>query len=222
MLLVTGVDQRRQGLGPAAVRLRPRRPAARAALRYSPWGRAAELASLTAFVSLKQAAASQFTKRAGTRTDPRPAFLAVADAASQRPAPSLARAFGSLRESLASHGHRARGLPRAAGALAGREPGSMPGSCPSLNKERSALCKAAGGWAVARLWGGEARRVSVGVRTRTLQRLTRCGCLSEVSAVDEASSQRDRNPSTAAQSSRRRRPPQRRATAHPPTALRQA
>jgi hypothetical protein len=83
----------------------------------------------------RTAAASQSTKRAGTRADPRAAFLAVAYAARHRPAPSLAgalilggRVFGK------PWGIEPRDLPRAAGALTGREPGSMPGLCPSPTK----------------------------------------------------------------------------------------
>ena len=45
---------RMQGMGPAGAGLRRRRPAARGALRYSPWGRAAELSSLAALVALEQ------------------------------------------------------------------------------------------------------------------------------------------------------------------------
>jgi hypothetical protein len=185
---VHGVEfVRRQGLGPAAVGLRLPTP------RYA--GSAAVLALGSRRVThctrcarcVQTDAASQSWMRAGTRADPRAAVLAVADATPQRPAPSLARTFGSLSMSSASHGHRARRLPRAAGALAGRESGSMPGSYPSLNKERLVLRKAVGGWAVARLWGGEARRVSVGVRTRTLPKLTRCVCLNETSAASEVS-----------------------------------
>jgi hypothetical protein len=63
----------------------------------------------------------------------------------------------------------------------------MPGSCPSLNNEPAVLRKVVGGWAVARHWGGEERKVSVGARTRALPRLTRCVCLNETSAAKEVS-----------------------------------
>jgi hypothetical protein len=51
---VCSCAERPQGMGPAGTGLRRRRPAARGALRYSPWGRAAELATLTAFAALEQ------------------------------------------------------------------------------------------------------------------------------------------------------------------------
>jgi hypothetical protein len=71
-------------------------------------------------------AASQLTKRASTRADPRAAFLAVAYAPQRRPAPCLARNDRSLERVLASHGHRARGLPRAAGAPQGESRARCP------------------------------------------------------------------------------------------------
>jgi hypothetical protein len=64
-------------------------------------------------------AASQITKRASTRADPRAAFLAVAYAARHRPTPRLAGPIVLGKECLATRGHRARALPRAESARLG-------------------------------------------------------------------------------------------------------
>ncbi len=136
----------------------------------------------------RTAAASQLWKRAGTRADPRAAFLAVAYAARRRPAPCLAgddrsweRVFGKPR------GIEPRSLPRAAGAL----PGEGRARCPALalpsNKEQAVPRQAVGGCALARLCGGEEHRVSVGARTRALAHLTRRNCLNATSAASEVS-----------------------------------
>jgi hypothetical protein len=201
-----------QGSGPAGAGLRPRRPAARGPLRCSGFGRAAELATFTSFTALKH------LRRVSSRsawvhapTEPlrarcetqralgpsKPAQAGLEPRPSLSPSPTqpgtgrpqaLRETTGRGERVLASRGHRARGLPRAAGALLGREPGSMPGSSPSLNKELTLLRKAVGRWAVARLCGGEARRGSVGARNRALRELTRRGCPSATNAVSEASS----------------------------------
>jgi hypothetical protein len=173
-------------MGPAGAAVRMRRPAARGALRYSPWGRAAKLASLTAFVALKQ------LRRVSSRS-----------ARLRAPTPGL--------RSSPSHTHRSAGRPH---ALRGRSflgegewqrAGIEPASCrapqarhrakggldarpsPYSPKKQSVPRQAVGGWAVARLCGGEERRVSVGARTRALPHLTHRICSSETNAVSEAS-----------------------------------
>jgi hypothetical protein len=177
---------RRQGTGPAGAGLRRRRPAARGALRYSPWGRAAKLASLTAFVALKQ------LRRVSSRS-----------ARVRAPTPGL-RSSPSPTQPGAGRPHALRG-PSAWGRVEWQHAGIEPASCrapqartgaragleawlsPFSNKELSLPRQAVGGCALARLCGGEEHRVSVGARPRALRELTRCDCSSATNAVSAAS-----------------------------------
>jgi hypothetical protein len=86
---------------------------------------------------VRTVAASQFTKRAGTRADPRAAFLAVAYAPQRRPAPSLAGTIVLGGECLASRGHPPRGWPRAAGAPQGASRARCP-ACDLLQQRTGA------------------------------------------------------------------------------------
>jgi hypothetical protein len=178
---------RPQGMGPTGTGLRRRRPAARGALRYSPWGRAAELASLTAFVALEQLrrvslrSARVRAPTPGLRSSPSPTHPSAG-----RPHALRERAF--LGESVWQHAGIEPASCRAPKArhraTAGLDARLSSFSSP---KEPSVPRQAVGGWALARLCGGEEHRVSVGARTRALRRLTRCDCPSATNAVSAAS-----------------------------------
>jgi hypothetical protein len=175
-------------LGPAGAGLRRRRPAARGALRYSDFGRAAELASFAALTALKHR----------RRVSSRSAWV-HAPTETLRSSPSPTQPGTGRPQALwgatvlGGRWWQDAGIEPATcraphGALLGREPGSMPGLSPSPNKEPTSPRKAVGRWAGARLCGGEERKVSVGARTRALRNLTRRGCSSATNAVSEASS----------------------------------
>jgi hypothetical protein len=164
-----------------------RRPAARGALRYSPWGRAAKLASLAALVALGQ------LRRVSLRS-----------ARVRAPTPGL--------RSSPSHTQPGTGRPHAlrerssGGESVWQAAGIEPAACRApqarnraragldarllpfhSNKEPVVSRQAVGGCAVARLCGGEEHRVSVGARTRALRQLTHRICSSATNAVSEAS-----------------------------------
>jgi hypothetical protein len=125
-------------------------------------------------------ATSQITKRAA-RAAPNPALLAAAHARPQTPAHVFARRDRSLNREKASRRHRACDLPR-----------PMAGSMPAMGRSlppppARASGKAGGGRRAQRLCGGEQRRVGGGARSAPRD-LTRRGCLSAVSAANEASS----------------------------------
>jgi hypothetical protein len=177
---------REQGMGPAGAGLRMRRPAARGSLRYSPWGRAAELSSLAALVALEQL--------------PR---VSLRSARLRAPTPGL-RSSPSHTQPGAGRPHALRGRnvlrevswqgagiePAPCRAPQARSQGASRARCPAcvLLQQRTAVPRqAVGGCAVARLCGGEEHRVSVGARTRALRQLTHRLCSSETNAVSEAS-----------------------------------
>ncbi len=131
-------------------------------------------------------AVSQITKRAGTRADLSPALLggairpACAPPAALRGEPFLGWSEGQAAgiEPVACRAPQARvqapaGLDARLGSFS--------------NKELNVPRKAVGGCALARLCGGEERRVSVGARTRALRQLTRRICSSAANAVSAAS-----------------------------------
>ncbi len=136
---------------------------------------------------VRTVAASQLWKRASTRADPRAAFLAVAYAARHRPAPCLAGEERSWGRVVARCGHRARTLPRAAGA----QPGEGRARCPALAllQQRTGACLAKP-WAGVR-WRACAAARSTGFRSARVParfaHLTRRNCLSATNAVSEAS-----------------------------------
>jgi hypothetical protein len=176
-----------QGMGPAGAGLRLRRPAARGALRCSPWGRAAELASLALLVALEQ------LRRVSSRS-----------ARVRAPTPGL--------RSSPSHTQPGTGRPQALrdrwflGESVWLATGIEPAACRApqarhraragldarlwpfhSTKEPSLPRQAVDGCAGARLCGGEEHRVSVGARPRTLRKLTHRICSSVTNAVSEAS-----------------------------------
>jgi hypothetical protein len=189
---------RMQGMGPAGAGLRMRRPAARGALRYSPWGRAAELSSLALLVALEQLrrvslrSARLRAPTPGLRSSPshtqpgtgRPQALrerivlgeSVWQAAGIEPA--------ACRAPQARHRARAGLDARLLPFHSNKEP-SVPS--PFSYKEQVPPRQAVGGCAVARLCGGEEHRVSVGARTRALRQLTHRICSSATNTVSEAS-----------------------------------
>jgi hypothetical protein len=174
-------------MGPAGAELRMRRPAAQGSLRYSPWGRAAKLAALTAFVALKQ------LRRVRSRS-----------ARLRAPTPGL-RSSPSQTQPRTGRPHALRGTI-AWGRGEWQHAGIEPASCRAPQarhratagldarlspftspQELSVPRQAVGGWALARLCGGEERRVSVGARSRALRELTHRICLSATNAVSAAS-----------------------------------
>ncbi len=174
-------------MGPADAGLRMRRPAARGSLRCSPWGRAAELASLTAFVALEQ------LRRVSLRT-----ARVRAPTPGLRSSPSQTQPGTGRPQALRGKfvlGERvewqATGIePAACRAPQARSPGACRARCPArvLLQQRTAVPRqAVGGCALARLCGGEEHRVSVGARARALRELTRCDCPSATNAVSAAS-----------------------------------
>jgi hypothetical protein len=175
-----------QGLGPAGAGLRMRRPAARGALRYSPWGRAAELSSLAALVALEQ------LRRVSLRS-----------ARVRAPTPGL-RSSPSHTQPGAGRPHALRGrsvLGEGCWQAAGIEPTACRAPQARLTDASRARCpagvlplprttvprQAVGGCARARLCGGEEHRVSVGARTRALRKLTHRICSSATSKASEES-----------------------------------
>jgi hypothetical protein len=176
----------RQGLGPAGAVLRMRRPAARGALRCSPWGRAAKLASLTAFVALEQL--RRVSLRSARVRAPTPGLCSSpsqTQPATGRPQALRERSFlgESVRQATGIEPEAYRAPQARHRARAGLDARLSPFS----NKEISVPRQAVGGCAEARLCGGEERRVSVGARTRALRELTRRNCSSATNAVSEAS-----------------------------------
>ncbi len=173
-------------MGPAGAGLRLQRPAARGALRYSPWGRAAKLASLTAFVALRQL--RRVSSRSARVRTPTPGLRS----SPSHTQPATGRPH-SLRERsvLGESVWRFTGIePVNCRALKARSLGASRARCPAcvLPLPRTAVPRqAVGGCARARLCGGEERRVLVGVRTRTLRQLTHRICSSATNAVSEAS-----------------------------------
>jgi hypothetical protein len=132
-------------------------------------------------------AASQSTKRAGTRADRNPVLLAAAQARHRAPAHGLARDgvfFGGRR---ARAGHRAR--PSPCGAPAAR--GKLRARCPRLATHpppRTIVSrKAAGGLRAQRIGAAEHRRLWVGARTHALREHTHRVCSSATSAASEVS-----------------------------------
>ena len=179
---------RMQGMGPAGAGLRRRRPAARGALRYSPWGRAAELSSLAALVALEQL--RRVSLRSARVRAPTPGLRS-----SPSPTQPGAGRPHALRETivlgkgcLASRGASSPAACRAPQARVWARAG-LDARLWTLhsNKEQVMPRQAVGGWVLARLCGGEEHRVSVGARTRALAQLTRCDCPSATNAVSEAS-----------------------------------
>jgi hypothetical protein len=174
-------------MGPAGAALRLRRPAARGALRYSPWGRAAELASLAACTALEQ------LQRVGSRSArdraPTPGLRCWPPHAQ----PGTGRPHALRERTFSGKGVRqAQGIEPAAcrapqaRVRAGAGPDARRLSC-SNKQQVLPPRQAARGCALARLCGGEERRVSVGARTRALREPTRRSCSSAVSAANEAS-----------------------------------
>jgi hypothetical protein len=178
---------RGQGLGPAGAGLRMRRPAARGSLRCSPWGRAAKLASLTAFVALEQLrrvslrSAWVHAPTPGLRSSPSQTQPGTGRPQALRDRSSWGESVWQAAgiEPAACRAPQAR--HRAKGGLDARP---LPFHSP---KEQVVLSQAVGGCAVARLCGGEEHRVSVGARTRALRELTHRICSSATNAVSEAS-----------------------------------
>ncbi len=201
-------------MGPAGAGLRMRRPAARGALRYSPWGRAAELSSLAALVALEQL--RRVSLRSARVRAPTPGLRSSPSHTQPGAArPHALRGRSVLGgECLASSGASS---PAACRAPQARSPGASRARCPArvLLQQRTAVPRqAVGGCALARLCGGEEAspdtnspvdcsclasgwslapsaackaRVSVGARTRALRQLTHRICSSETNAVSEAS-----------------------------------
>jgi hypothetical protein len=174
-------------MGPAGGGLRLRRPAARGALRYSPWGRAAELASLTAFVALKQL--RRVRSRSARDRAPTPGLRS--SPSQTQPAtgrPHALRDRQVLGEGVWQHAGiepaRCRALKARVWATAGLDARLSPFTSP---QEPSVPRQAVDGWALSRLCGGEEHRVSVGARSRALRDLTHRICLSETNAVSAAS-----------------------------------
>jgi hypothetical protein len=205
---------REQGLGPAGAGLRMRRPAARGSLRCSPWGRAAKLASLTAFVALGQS--QRVSLRSARVRAPTPGLaLQAALGASAQPLARHEQSTGLFVSGLASSPSQTQpgpGRPQALreqsflGESVWQATGIEPEACRALKarhrakggldarsspfhspKEPSVPRQAVGGCAVVRLCGGEEHRVSVGARTRALRQLTHRICPSATNAVSEAS-----------------------------------
>jgi hypothetical protein len=174
-------------MGPAGAGLRMRRPAARGALRCSPWGRAAKLTSLAALVAFGQL--RRVSSRSARVRAPTPG-LRSSPSQTQPGAgrPQALRGLWFLGESV----WQATGIEPAAcrapqarsRAQAGLDARLLPFHS---NKEQVVLSQAVGGCAVVRLCGGEEQRVSVGARTRALRELTRRNCSSATNAVSAAS-----------------------------------
>jgi hypothetical protein len=163
-----------------------RRPAAQGSLRYSPWGRAAKLASLTAFVALGQLrrvssrSARVRAPTPGLRSSPSPTQPGAG-----RPHALRDRSF--LGERVWQHAGIEPASCRAPQARFRSKAGLDARLSTFSPKEQVHPRQAVGGCALARLCGGEEHRVSVGARTRALRELTRCDCSSETNAVSEAS-----------------------------------
>jgi hypothetical protein len=177
---------REQGMGPAGGGLRLRRPAARGSLRYSPWGRAAKLASLTAFVALKQL--RRVRSRSARDRAPTPGLRS--SPSQTQPAtgrPHALRGRSSWGESVWQHAGIEPACCRAPQARTGAKAGLDARLLTFSNKELLLPRQAMGGCALARLCGGEEHRVSVGARPRALRQLTRRNCLSAVNEVNVAS-----------------------------------
>jgi hypothetical protein len=178
---------REQGLEPAGAGLRMRRPAARGALRCSPWGRAAKLASLTAFVALRQLRrVSSRSARVRTPTPGLRSSPSQTQPGTGRPQALRERWFlgESVWQATGIEPEACRAPQARHRARAGLDARLLPYHSP---KEQVVLSQAVGGCALARLCGGEEHRVSVGARTRALRELTRCDCPSATNAVSEAS-----------------------------------
>jgi hypothetical protein len=176
-----------QGMGLSGAGRRRRRPAARGALRCSPWGRAAKLASLTAFVALEQL--RRVRSRSARVRAPTPRLRSSPSPTPPGPGqPHALRARSFLGEGVwqaAGIEPTACRAPQARHRVrAGLDARLLPFHSP---KEQVVLSQAVGGCAVARLCGGEERRVSVGARTRALRELTHRICPSATNAVSAAS-----------------------------------
>ncbi len=158
-------------------------------------------------------AVSQITKRAGTRADLSPGL--AGRAGRKRPAARQAQTVHwtvCVRARLLGGAIRPACAPPAAlreqpflGESEGQAAGIEPVACRApqarvqapagldarlgsfSNQEQVLPRKAVGGCALARLCGGEERRVSVGARTRALRQLTRRICSSAANAVSAAS-----------------------------------
>jgi hypothetical protein len=176
-----------QGPGPAGAGLRLRRPAARGPLRYSGFGRAAELASFTAFTPLRHL--PRVSSRSARVRAPTEALRS--SPSHTQPGTGQPRALQATDSGWvsvkASRGHRARDWPRAAGALRGTRWARSPAR-DLLTQTKSVPRLDAGGCAAARLCGGEEHRALVGARTRALRELTRGRCPSVTNEVSGASS----------------------------------
>jgi len=175
-----------QSLRPTGAGLRMRRPAARGALRCSPWGRAAKLAALTAFVALRQL--RRVSLRSARVRAPTPGLCA--SPSQTQPGAGWPQALRE-RSLLGERGWQATGIEPAACRAPQARHRARAGLDARLvafsNKEQVVSRQAVGGCAGARLCGGEEHRVSVGARTRALRELTRRNCLSTTNAVSEAS-----------------------------------
>jgi hypothetical protein len=174
-------------LGPAGAELRMRRPAARGALRCSPWGRAAKLASLTTFVALEQL--RRVSSRSARVRAPTPGLCSSpsqTQPGTGRPQALRERSFfgESVWQATGIEPEACRAPQARHRAKAGLDARLWPFHS---NKEPSVPRQAVGGCAVARLCGGEEHRVSVGARTRALRELTHRICSSATNAVSEAS-----------------------------------
>jgi hypothetical protein len=182
---VAGV--RTQGIGPAGAGLRRRRPAAQGSLRYSPWGRAAELASLTAFAALGQL--RRVSLRSARIRAPTPGLCS--SPSPTQPGTGRPHALrGTIVRGESGEWQRAGIEParcRAPQARVWAKAGLDARTLSYSYKEQPVPRQAVGGCALARLCGGEERRVSVGARTRALRELTRRICSSATNAVSEAS-----------------------------------
>jgi hypothetical protein len=177
---------RMQGMGPTGAGVRMRRPAAQGSLRYSPWGRAAKLAALTAFVALEQL--RRVSSRSARVRAPTPGL---------RSSPSPTHPNSGRPHALRDRSFLVEGEWQATGIEpeACRAPQARHRARAGLdarlstfsNKELLLPRQAVGGWALARLCGGEERRVSVGARSRALRELTHRICSNATSAASEVS-----------------------------------
>jgi hypothetical protein len=157
------------------------------ALRCSGFGRAAKLASLTAFVALEQ---SQRVSCGSARVRAPTETLCSSPPHRRAPAqpPTACRGTDS---SWGEEKDESRALSpafvlwRACGAR--QRAGSMPARCQTLSPQNDRSRKAWGRPVPGCVGDGEERSPGVGARTRALRELTRRNCSSATNAVSEAS-----------------------------------
>ncbi len=157
------------------------------ALRCSGFGRAAKLASLTAFVALGQ---SQRVSLRSARVRAPTETLCSSPPhrrASAHPPTALRGTVGSLLEKFERRASSpAFEQARACGARQGA--GSMPAACQTLSPKLDRTRKAWGRPVPGCVCDGEERSPGVGACTRALPQLTRRSCSSATSAASEESS----------------------------------